>query len=407
MIKTKEELDQFILSNWNELNHYLDQEAKNYPVPFYNSVDIRESKKKYAPVDNNIYPAGFNNVCLMDLDETSFQIKNFKNERELASDNWAILIESNTKNTFYLDHLFFLKKAIIESGVESCDFISLDGNIFDGHSTIKLQSASKFDIEVHKAILDSGQIRIKSQNQDFDVIILNNDQSSPIELDWKGLETPVLPPPDIGWFKRQKIHHFEQYFNVVKKFAQKFNIDEDLLCAKFQAFHHVDFSTKESFEKLAESVDQLKNKIDPNQKIFLKASKGTYGMGIQVLSSGQDVLSMNRKVRNKMDIGKNKIKFTDVLIQEGVDTVLSYDQMPAEVTIYLINGKCVGGFMRANAQKDHQSNLNSRGMVFKKFCISEIRQNQDFTIKEAVYSVVARLSSIAAGLEIQQIQEGK
>ena len=128
-------------------------------------------------------------------------------------------------------------------------------------------------------------------------------------------------------------------------------------------------------------------------------------MGIQVVSEGDDVLNMNRKVRNKMDIGKNKIKFTDVLIQEGIDTILNYDKMPAEVTIYLINGKSVGGFMRANSMKDHQSNLNSKGMVFKKFCISEIRQNQDFAIKEAVYSVIARLSSIAAGLEIKDLDE--
>ena len=59
--------------------------------------------------------------------------------------------------------------------------------------------------------------------------------------------------------------------------------------------------------------------------------------------------------------------------------------------------------MRANSQKDNQSNLNSKGMVFKKFCISEIRQNQDFAIKEAVYSVIARLSTLAAGLEIKNL----
>ena len=35
-------------------------------------------------------------------------------------------------------------------------------------------------------------------------------------------------------------------------------------------------------------------------------------------------------------------------------------------------------------------------MVFKKFCISEIRQNRDDVMKEAVYSVVARLSCLAA-----------
>ena len=149
-------------------------------------------------------------------------------------------------------------------------------------------------------------------------------------------------------------------------------------------------------DSLADEVDSFKKEISPDQKIFIKASKGTYGMGIKVIDSGEDILSMNRKNRDRMDIGKNKIKFTDILIQEGVDTVLSYDQMPAEVTIYLIGGRSVGGFMRANDQKSKSENLNSKGMVFKKFCISEIRQNRDDVMKEAVYSVVARLSCLAA-----------
>ena len=110
MIKQKEELDQFVITNWNKISDYLDQEAKDISIPFYNSVDIRESKYKYAPVDNNIYPAGFNNLCLLDLEESSYQIKSFKDQKKLSQKNWGILIESNTKNTFYLDNLFFLKK---------------------------------------------------------------------------------------------------------------------------------------------------------------------------------------------------------------------------------------------------------------------------------------------------------
>ena len=76
--------------------------------------------------------------------------------------------------------------------------------------------------------------------------------------------------------------------------------------------------------------------------------------------------------------------------------------MPAEVTIYLIGGKSVGGFMRANSEKGSNENLNSKGMVFKKFCISEIRQNRDDVMKEAVYSIIGRLSCLASIVEYER-----
>ena len=402
MISSKNEFDQFIVSNWNVVNQYIDKIAEGIPVPFYNSVDIRESKIKYAPVDNNIYPAGFNNICLLDLDETSYQITQFIKGQNLPHKCWGILVESNTKNKFYLDNLFFLRKAIQDSGIERVEFISFDSSLFEKNADVlKLETASKFDISIYPAQM-AGDI-ISVSNLILDVIILNNDQSKPIDISWGDIKTPIFPPPNIGWYNRQKIIHFEKYSQVVREFASHFKVAPDLLEAKHKSMHGIDFSTKESFDALAESVDALKSHLGADQKIFLKASKGTYGMGIQVVSSGNDILQMNRKVRNKMDIGKNRIKFTDILMQEGVDTVLNYDNMPSEVTIYLINGKPTGGFMRANTEKDHQSNLNSKGMVFKKFCISEIRQNQDFTIKEAVYSVLARLSTIAAGLEIKNL----
>ena len=104
-----------------------------------------------------------------------------------------------------------------------------------------------------------------------------------------------------------------------------------------------------------------------------------------------------------MDVGKNKIKFTSVLIQEGIETILKYDEMPAEVSIYLIDGKSVGGFMRANSQKSTNANLNSRGMVFQKFCISEIKENQEHKCKEALYTLVARLATLASAYEIKEI----
>ena len=108
-----------------------------------------------------------------------------------------------------------------------------------------------------------------------------------------------------------------------------------------------------------------------------------------------------------MNIGKNNIKFTSLLIQEGIETILEHNGMPAEVSIYLINGKGLGGLMRANTQKDHRSNLNSRGMVLKKYCLSEIRENDAYKRKEILYSIVARLATLAAAREIQEMTGGK
>ena len=104
-----------------------------------------------------------------------------------------------------------------------------------------------------------------------------------------------------------------------------------------------------------------------------------------------------------MNIHKNKIKFTSALIQEGIDTTVQFDGMPAEVTIYTAGGRAIGGFMRGNPTRSTQENLNSRGMVYQKFCLSEIRQNKDDKIKETVYSVIARLSTLAAALEIEAV----
>lgn len=401
MISEKIQLEEFIIKNWTQINRFIDREMSQYHIPFYSSVDIRESKDKFAPIDNNLYPAGFNNLCLLDLDKASREIERTIEHYSPTIWNIAIIVESHTKNLFYLDNLFYLRKAIEESG-RQVDLISFDDNLFSNNETqTTLTSHSKFELIIKKASIQHHKI---ATDQQYDLVILNNDQSSPIDIDWGLVETPIHPSPQMGWFNRQKIEHFDFYANAIENFCDKFSINPELLKAKHDSIKNIDFSNKDGLDHLADKVNRFKESINSDQKIFIKASKGTYGMGIQVVDSGDDILSMNRKNRDRMDIGKNKIKFTDILIQEGVDTVLTYDQMPAEVTIYLIGGRSVGGFMRANEQKSNKENLNSKGMVFKKFCISEIRQNRDDVMKEAVYSVVARLSCLAAAMEVSAME---
>lgn len=399
-IQNKETLEHFIVDNWDRVNSYLDQEAEGLPVSFYNSIDIRESKTKVAPIDNNIYPAGFNNLCGLDLDAATKVVRLELEKLKLKNRTIVVIPESHTKNLFYLDHLATLGKTIRDAGYDVI-FGSFDEALFQDSSRVELISHSKFDIKIEKLRLEQGQI-ISSLGE-VALAILNNDQSNPLKVPWEEVQTLVIPTPFIGWYRRQKSEHFTHYKDVANKFCQEFSINPDIVQAKFKNVEQVDFSARTGLEPLATAIDELKSELPENTPIFVKASQGTYGMGISVVRSGDEILNMNKKIRNKMDVGKNSLKFTTVLVQEGIETILKYDDVPAEVTIYLISGKSVGGFMRANAEKGPDGNLNSRGMVFRKFCISEIRQHHDHKAKEALYTVIARLSAIASAKEIETV----
>jgi glutamate--cysteine ligase len=401
-INSKEELETFICRNWDDVNAYIENLKKDLPIPFYSSVDVRESKFKYAPVDHNMYPAGFNNLCAADLRDaikvTSDRLKRINPDAKMI----GIFPESNTKNLMYLDHLSTLGKLIEDAGY-TVRFLSFDPTLFgEGQDCLALTSHSGFHVTICKATIEEGELIVNGQK--MDQIICNNDQSNPWPIEWSDIKTPISPTPKIGWFRRQKNTHFAYYKKVADEFCAHFGINPDLIQAKFKGVEDVDFEQKSGLEKLGSAVDEVINQLKPGSKVFVKASQGTYGMGISVVSSGEEIINMNRKTRNKMDIGKNSIKFTSLLVQEGVETIIKYDDMPAEITIYLIDGESIGGFMRVNGEKDDLGNLNSRGMVFRKLCMGDVVNSpEDHTTKEAMYSVVARLATIASAYEIKEV----
>lgn len=401
-INSKEQLEKFICDHWDKINAYITNAQVGLPIPFYSSVDIRESKEKYAPVDHNMYPAGFNNLCSADLRDATPVIKETLYKINPQAQTIGIIPESHTKNLMYLDHLAALEKLTKDSGYKVI-FLSFDTTLFPlGEEHVDLISHSGHPLKIHLGKIING--RLHTSNDKIDIAINNNDQSNPWPINWKEITTPIAPTPLIGWFRRQKNTHFAYYKKVADDFAAHFEIDPDLIQAQFRGVDEVDFENKHGLEKLGNAVDDLIHELKPGSKVFVKASQGTYGMGISVVASGNEIINMNRKTRNKMDIGKNSIKFTSLLVQEGVETILKYDDMPAEITIYLLNGKSIGGFMRVNGEKDSMGNLNSRGMVFRKLCMGDVIDSaEDHKTKEAMYSIIARLSTIASAYEIKEV----
>jgi glutamate--cysteine ligase len=401
-INDKQSLEFFVINNWKEINDYLNLKKEELPIPFYSSVDIRESKEKYAPVDHNMYPAGFNNLCEQDLIEAVPVVEKTIRKIDINAKTVGIFPESHTKNLMYLDHLGTLAKVISDAGFTPY-FLSFDSNLFpQNEEFVDLLSNAGYPIKIYRANIKNGGICCLPEK--IDVAICNNDQSNPLPIDWRELKTPFVPTPLIGWFRRQKNIHFNYYKIVADEFCAKFGINPDLIQAKFRGVEDVDFESKNGLEKLGSAVDDILSELKPESKVFVKASQGTYGMGISVVSSGEEIINMNRKTRNKMDVGKNSIKFTSLLVQEGVETILKYDEMPAEITVYLVDGISIGGFMRVNGEKDSLGNLNSRGMVFRKLCMYDVKEKaRDHTAKEATYSLIARLATIASGYEIKEV----
>ncbi len=396
-IQTKAEFEQFATESWDEINDFLCSISKELPIPFYSSVDIRESVTRFAPVDNNLYPAGFNNICMLDQNIAVDRIKQEIFKTNPGIKKVAILTESHTKNLFYLDHLHALKTIVERAGFET-NVITLDEDLMEGKDALQLKSKSEYDITISLAKVIDNKFTVAGEEIEY--VILNNDQSNPINLDWAAIETPVKPPAQMGWFYRKKTEHFRHYHDACQKFCDHFSVDPYLIQARFRIVNDIDFLEKAGLEQLSDQVKELQSEMTDSKKVFIKANQGTYGMGIMTADSPEEVLNMNRKIRNKMDIGKNKKKFDSVIIQEGIQTAITHDGNPAEITIYLVGGRSVGGFMRSNPLKDSESNLNSRGMVYQKFCISEIHQGHDHKAKEAVYSIIARISTIAASYEI-------
>jgi glutamate--cysteine ligase len=95
-----------------------------------------------------------------------------------------------------------------------------------------------------------------------------------------------------------------------------------------------------------------------------------------------------------------------VLVQEGIPTGLQIQNQAAEPVIYLSGCELVGGFLRLNTERGAEDNLNAKGMSFKRLCMSDFEsflENKSVTpgTHELVYGTVARISALAAGLELQ------
>lgn len=417
--RLKRDLAKRIETHRRELWDWACRQAAEAPPPFYSSVDLRDSGHKIAPVDSNLYPAGFNNICPEDQRTAPAKLA-----REL--EGWAlrklgrparrvlVIPETHTSNKFYLENLARLTALLRDGGLE------IEIGWWGEAPTEPLVSESGTPLSVTSVELRDGRLRAGAF--DPDLVLLNNDFSSGFPKLLEGAAQPILPSYRLGWHTRRKSTHFGHYNRLAGEAAGILGIDPWILQVDTEAVDDVNFNEGEGLDRAADAVERVlsrtreayaRHRIEGEPLVFVKANSGTYGMGIMVVRDAEEVRGMNRRTKNKMSVGKNKLPIASVAVQEGIPTATLIDRLPAEPVIYLAGGELLGGFIRTNTERGVEDNLNSAGMVFRKLCMSDLKTpptsdeavddgEAPEPVLELVYGTVARISALAAGCELAE-----
>ena len=151
-------------------------------------------------------------------------------------------------------------------------------------------------------------------------------------------------------------------------------------------------------------LEYNKRGIQEKPFVFVKNNAGTYGLAVIRVGSGNEVREWNYKSRKKMKAAKGGREVEEVIIQEGIPSIVKADGASAEPVIYMVGCEAVGGFLRTHAEKDSTESLNSPGAVYKKLCIADLGVSVERSPLENVYSWSAKLGLLAIALEGKEME---
>jgi glutamate--cysteine ligase len=404
------DLNRNISENRDRLDHWINNQVKKAFIPLYTSVDLRISNFKIAPVDTNIFPAGFNNLSETFRNRASTLFKDYFDREYPSIESILIVPELHTRNSFYWENIAVLKSIVENAGKRvEVGIISDD----DLPQEMEFEAASGKNVKAFRALKKDNRVTIASLNPDL--LLVNNDFSEKCPKTLRDITQPVEPPVEIGWHTRKKSIHFEFYNKLAREVAEIVGIDPWLLSIDTIVDYGADFDNPEDRDEVAKAVDKMLGRlkieyeergVEDEPYLFIKSNSGTYGMAVVNVASGDDVRNLNSEKRKRMRVSKGGNPVRDVVIQEGIPTAFKYDSdISAEPVFYLVDSHVAGGFLRLNKSRNTLENLNSRGMEFAHIdpCKENTHLEDVDTLCSPALELVSRIATIAAGYEIEKI----
>ncbi len=410
MLKINQILTEKISANCKIIEQWFEDKFIEFPAVFYNSIDLRHSGFKIAPIDTNCFPAGFNNLGFDSRKKAIAIALEFLDKNFPSAKNILIIPENHTRNLRYFDNILILQEIL-----KSCGRNVMVGSMISELTAItKVDSKNGIAVELHPLIKKVDKLTT-IDGFEPDLIISNNDFTDGAPQILSNITQPIIPRVEIGWYQRAKSSHFDIYNQLAKELCELIKLDYWLISSIHSHFENLDFKQRFGIQDLADEVEKLLAKIAQKYQqynisdqpyCYIKSNSGTYGMAIMSVFSKQDVLDINKKERSKMNMLKNSVQNTSVIIQEGIRTIDLINNQIAEPMIYMINGQVIGNLFRINNSRDNAINLNANGASFAD--LEELNDNQinlgtNKNDIQKIYSLIARLAALAAAVENNQI----
>ncbi len=378
------------------VNDWFAESYQGRRIPVYSSVDIRNAGFKLAPVDTNLFPAGFNNLDEAAQGRAIEAMKRHVARMENPAKRLLLMSESHTRNRPYFDNVAMLIKLCEAAGLE----VRVGRFDLENGDSLETETTGDALITAESIGLD-GAVLTTASGFVPDMVLVNNDLSSGCPQILCDAEQPIFPPAGMGWYRRRKSVHFDAYNQVVREFASHFDLDAWLFSTVIHRCGKINFKERKGMECVAIGVDKAIHAIGKKYAeygikrapyVYIKADSGTYGMGIMTAHSGDEVYELNKKTRNKMNVIKEGVENTEVIIQEGVPTMDAVDGAVAEPMLYLVGAEVVGKIWRVNEGRDQENSLNASGMHFAPFSEAEFHAQSGL-------DVIARLATLASAYE--------
>jgi glutamate--cysteine ligase len=391
------DLTSVLESKRKEITAWMATKREEISIPIYGSVDIRDAGWKVGVVDANHFPAGFNNIAEDDFPHLSelFKAHILRTKPECKSVH--IYPESHTRNLGYIENI-----ATIQRLIKGAGFVCTVGS--PELSELGFLKGISGPLKLEPVDVDSeGELIVGGVKPDL--ILLNNDLTNG---KLPGLTSPsVTPPTEMGWHQRKKSEHYRCLQGYVDEISEMIGIDPWHLMPEWFVSKDKCLTEEACKTKLASEINEFIAKIqarydaygiDRTPAVVMKNDRGTYGLGIMILTSGDQILNLSNRKINKLRYAKGGADVESYLIQEGIPTsMLTDDGEPVEPVVYLVDGEAAAWFYRINPKKSDMDNLNSPSARFENYTRSGDKYG---THAHGWHALLAELSMLAMGAEL-------
>jgi glutamate--cysteine ligase len=408
------ELEQRILDATPVIERWFRLEWMEHTPPIYAAVDIRNAGFKLAPVDTNLYPAGWHNLA-EDVLPLAVQAAQAAVEKICPeARNLLIVPENGRPGGAYLAGLARLQQIFRMAGL-NVRFGSIDPAL-KKTASYPLPGGESMMFEPVQRIGPAAR-RLGLKHFDPCTILLNNSLAAGVPGILEELyEQYLLPPLQAGWTVRRMSRHYQCHDEICKRFGKLLGIDPWLIHPLSASCGEIDPRTPEGAAALREQTSGLLSKIRRKYKeyglrdkpfVIIKARGHLLHLtelhDVKELAALLEHLPKGKKRAPKDDQAGDPAAPVDFLVQEGVLSGERIREKHAEPVVYTIDRYVVGGFYRLRAADGER--LDYMPLTFEQAQpprpAREVKGGGATPNRFYLYGVVGRLALVAASYELE------